>query len=158
MLVESFEEGHSISAYVRNPGKHTRPLADLGMNCYLKMLLKDNFVHADMHPGNILVRFDNARTLIERLGQMLRRERIPHLVLLDTGMIAELSASDKDNLVHFFKAVSHKDGAELAQRILDFAPDQPCPVRVGLWGEGFVDFGWGDVNQVGAYYHQPSSG
>ncbi len=111
-----------------------------------------------MHPGNILVRFDNARTLIERLGQMLRRERIPHLVLLDTGMIAELSASDKDNLVHFFKAVSHKDGAELAQRILDFAPDQPCPVRVGLWGEGFVDFGWGDVNQVGAYYHQPSSG
>lgn len=56
VLVESFEEGCSISAYVKNPGRHTRPLADLGMNCYLKMLLKDNFVHADMHPGNILVR------------------------------------------------------------------------------------------------------
>ena len=25
--------------------------ADLGMNCYLKMLLRDNFVHADLHPG-----------------------------------------------------------------------------------------------------------
>lgn len=74
------------------------------------------------------VRFDNARTLIERLGQMLKRERIPHLVLLDTGMIAELSAQDKDNLVHFFKAVTCKDGAMLARRILAFAPDQPCEV------------------------------
>lgn len=75
------------------------------------------------------VRFDNARTLIERLGQMLKRERIPHLVLLDTGMIAELSARDKDNLVNFFKAVTCKDGAMLARRILEFAPDQPCAVR-----------------------------
>lgn len=78
------------------------------------------------------VRFDNARTLIERLGQMLKRERIPHLVLLDTGMIAELSARDKDNLVHFFKAVTCKDGAALARRILEFSPDQPCAVRCAV--------------------------
>ena len=28
----------------------------LGVDTYLKMLLQDNFVHTDLHPGNILVR------------------------------------------------------------------------------------------------------
>ena len=28
----------------------------LGVDTYLKMLLEDNFVHTDLHPGNILVR------------------------------------------------------------------------------------------------------
>jgi hypothetical protein len=28
----------------------------LGVDAYLQMLLRDNFVHTDLHPGNILVR------------------------------------------------------------------------------------------------------
>ena len=28
----------------------------LGVDAYLKMLLVDNFVHTDLHPGNIFVR------------------------------------------------------------------------------------------------------
>ncbi len=28
----------------------------LGVDAYLKMLLIDNFVHTDLHPGNIFVR------------------------------------------------------------------------------------------------------
>ena len=26
-------------------------MAGLGLNCYLQMLLKDNFSHAELHPG-----------------------------------------------------------------------------------------------------------
>ncbi|KAK9459175.1 ABC1 family-domain-containing protein [Lipomyces oligophaga] len=32
-------------------------IADMGLNAFLNMLLIDNFVHADLHPGNIMVRF-----------------------------------------------------------------------------------------------------
>lgn len=32
-------------------------IAALGLNAFLKMLLLDNFTHADLHPGNIMVRF-----------------------------------------------------------------------------------------------------
>ena len=55
--MESFEEGQLISRYVNNPGNpHNVKLAGIGLDSYLKMLLKDNFIHADLHPGNILVR------------------------------------------------------------------------------------------------------
>ena len=60
--MESFEEGQLISRYVNNPGNpHNVKLAGIGLDSYLKMLLKDNFIHADLHPGNILVRCGTAR-------------------------------------------------------------------------------------------------
>lgn len=37
--------------YVGTPFPHNRKLADLGLHCYLKMLLKDNFIHADLVGG-----------------------------------------------------------------------------------------------------------
>jgi hypothetical protein len=48
VLVETFEEGELISSYVGTTGPHNKKLADLGLHCYLKMLLKDNFIHADL--------------------------------------------------------------------------------------------------------------
>ena len=64
----------------------------------------DNFIHADMHPGNILV----------RVSQNKSRKRLfkskPHVVFLDVGMTAELSGSDRVNLLEFFKAVARRDG------------------------------------------------
>jgi len=45
-------QGRLISTYVNSPGnRYNKAVADLGLNCYLKMLLNDNFIHADLHPG-----------------------------------------------------------------------------------------------------------
>lgn len=48
-------------------------LASLGLRGFLQMLLWDNFVHADLHPGNILVRFIEMPREIPRtfVGQVL---------------------------------------------------------------------------------------
>ena len=32
-------------------------LSDLGCRAILKMVFFDNFIHGDLHPGNLLVRF-----------------------------------------------------------------------------------------------------
>ena len=84
-----------------------RVLADLGCKALLKMMLSDNFVHADLHPGNILVRMDAPVVGTGLLGSLLprrlRRPR-PHIVLLDCGMTATLSDRNKHNLYRFFEA------------------------------------------------------
>lgn len=41
-----------------NFGKNlSKEISDKGLDAFLQMLILDNFVHADLHPGNMLVRF-----------------------------------------------------------------------------------------------------
>ena len=35
-----------------------KKVALCGVQSYLKMLMVDNFIHADLHPGNVLVRME----------------------------------------------------------------------------------------------------
>lgn len=120
VLVETYEKGESVSRYVDDDDelvgsdRTKRFLADVGTRALLKMLLEDNFIHADMHPGNILVRETPGNTK-------------PHVVFLDVGMTAELSRSDQLNLREFFKAVAVRDGRTAAECTLKFSKNQNCP-------------------------------
>lgn len=127
VLVESFEEGDHISSYLGTDGAHNKRLAYLGMTCYLKMLLRDNFIHADLHPGNILVRLEQAApgSLAGRVGSVFGWDlTVPRLVLLDVGMTARLTGDDQRNLVGFFSSLTSMDGDALAKSILDFAEEE----------------------------------
>ena len=58
VLVEEFAQGIPLSDFMENGGGiFQREIADEGLDAFLRMLLLDNFVHADLHPGNIMVRF-----------------------------------------------------------------------------------------------------
>lgn len=74
-----------------------------------------------MHPGNILVR---AQT--KRANKGLFKSK-PHVIFLDVGMTAELSGSDRTNLLNFFKAVALRDGRTAAECTLRLSKNQNCP-------------------------------
>lgn len=82
----------------------------------------DNFIHADMHPGNILVRVSQRKAPSKGLFKSR-----PHVIFLDVGMTAELSKNDRVNLLEFFKAVALRDGRSAAECTLKLSKQQNCP-------------------------------
>lgn len=123
VLVETFEHGESVAHYVDGLEGHERfktALAHIGTHALLKMLLVDNFIHADMHPGNILVRVKHGRRKRETKTK-------PHVVFIDVGMTAELSKTDRITLLEFFKAVARRDGRRVAECTLQLSKRQSCP-------------------------------
>ena len=59
VLMQTFEEGMHISTYMDLDQDAARraAVADVGSHCMLNMMLVHNLIHSDLHPGNILVRW-----------------------------------------------------------------------------------------------------
>ncbi|XP_069663642.1 uncharacterized aarF domain-containing protein kinase 2 isoform X3 [Haliaeetus albicilla] len=98
----------------------------------------DNFVHADLHPGNILVQglahvgtsckeqtaiVDLCDTLVVEVQPPLRQLC---LVLLDAGIVAELQSTDMQNFRAVFTAVVQGQGERVAELILHHARANQC--------------------------------
>jgi aarF domain-containing kinase len=106
VLVETFEEGMPLQQYVAGMPDDAS-LAEVGCHMFLKMLFEDNFVHSDLHPGNVLVR---------------RVKGVPKLVVLDPGLVTVLSPAERDNFISLFAAVACGDGELGATLMLDRMP------------------------------------
>ena len=79
-------------------------LARGGAQCILKMVFVDGFVHADLHPGNII---------LSRDGRM---------VLIDFGVVTEIPPDLMRPWVELFMALSQQNGAEAARLFYVNAP------------------------------------
>ncbi|KAI4333747.1 hypothetical protein L6164_018517 [Bauhinia variegata] len=125
VLVETYEQGDSVLHYVDELEGHEQiksSLAHIGTHALLKMLLVDNFIHADMHPGNILVRLREGKSSRPQLFKPR-----PHVIFLDVGLTTELSKRERGNLLQFFKAVALQDGHTAAECTLRLSKQQNCP-------------------------------
>ncbi|KEG14682.1 ubiquinone biosynthesis protein [Trypanosoma grayi] len=82
MLVETFCKGEPASnEFLAAQEEHVRDiLAHKGLNTWCKMLLHDNFVHGDMHPGNILIDVSDPHD--------------PHVSLIDVGLCQRITPEE----------------------------------------------------------------
>ncbi|XP_077423339.1 putative aarF domain-containing protein kinase 2 [Vanacampus margaritifer] len=146
ILVETFEESEPISEYLRaeTPQGVKHRIARMGVDTLLKMVFVDNFVHADLHPGNVLVQRcgpavassdaaggERGKTTLTDLWDTVvvsvRPEPCPfQLVLLDAGIVAQLSGRDLDNFKAVFTAVVRRQGERVAELILHHARANEC--------------------------------
>ncbi|XP_040894613.1 uncharacterized aarF domain-containing protein kinase 2 [Toxotes jaculatrix] len=149
ILVETFEESEPISSYLRSeiPQEVKQRIARMGVDTLLKMVFVDNFVHGDLHPGNILVQYrgplagssdstgikgeSQGKTTLTDLWDTVvvsvRPDPYPiQLVLLDAGIVAQLSDHDLANFKAVFTAVVQRQGERVAELILHHARANEC--------------------------------
>ncbi|XP_016426202.1 uncharacterized aarF domain-containing protein kinase 2 [Sinocyclocheilus rhinocerous] len=138
VLVETYEESEPISKYLSSdvPEEIKQRIARMGVDLLLKMVFVDNFVHGDLHPGNILVKGGQGEApqdratltdLCDTVVVSMRPTPPPlQLVLLDAGIVAQLSEADQRNFRAVFTAVVLKQGERVAELILHHARANEC--------------------------------
>lgn len=136
VLVETFCEGTPIMEYTKDgvEKKAREQLAMLGLSTTLKMIFLNDFVHGDLHPGNILVSGE-----------------YPNLVLnlLDCGLVLEMGPDQHVNLVKILGAFVRKDGRLAGQLMVDLkAESQATPYDVEMFVNGIEQICIMDEDQV----------
>ena len=82
-------------------GADFKVLAERGVEIFFKQVFRDNFFHADMHPGNIQVQLDNPAR--------------PRYIGLDFGIVGSLTPEDQRYLAENFLAFFNQDYRRIAE-------------------------------------------
>ncbi len=113
VLVMEFIEGFKILDFKKTQFEPRR-LGQIGFRVMLKMVFADGFVHADLHPGNLLV---------TPQGQV---------ALLDLGLVAELDDEHRTAFARYFAAWSTGDGKTMADIMVRHSPSPHIQDPVGF--------------------------
>ena len=103
VLTMSYLPGIKINdrSTLESCGLDLKEINYLGISCYLQQLLQDGFFQADPHPGNMAVTPEGS------------------IIFYDFGMMAEVAAIDKDQMIKTFFAVLRKDTPVLVETLID---------------------------------------
>jgi ubiquinone biosynthesis protein len=104
VLTMGFVRGAKVLEAPAKAGADAGRLARIGFRTLLKMVFADGFVHADLHPGNILV---------DDRGKV---------IILDLGLTAELDGHAKGTFAKFFAAWANQDGKQMARLMFEGSP------------------------------------
>jgi ubiquinone biosynthesis protein len=85
---------------LRARGANIRKLAENGVEIFFTQVFRDNFFHADMHPGNIFVQIDDPDN--------------PRYAAVDFGIVGTLQTRDQHYLAENFMAFFDRNYARVA--------------------------------------------
>ncbi|GAA5971763.1 hypothetical protein JCM11641_001505 [Rhodosporidiobolus odoratus] len=111
VLTEEFEDAVPLEAFLNNGGgAFDHRIANLGLDAFLNMLLIDNFVHSDLHPGNIMIKFfkPSTRSVLSSLWATWHDKPEPDAA----------DASDNvhgQEIVHHLRSLQHDRSAWLTE-------------------------------------------
>ena len=126
VLVESFMSGIPLKEVVKNSDATLKDvIAKKGMRAFLQMMLIDNFVHADMHGGNVMVKIEGEINP-NSFAYKRQLENNVHLVLLDAGLVASLQRRERHNFKALFDCLRRGDGRQGARLMLEGSAESHC--------------------------------
>ena len=128
-----------LYGYELMPIRLSKFIVTTGLSLYLKMLLVDNLMHADLHPGNIMLecqifgeKYGDISPLaslvdvpvggasIEKIPKYMKKNFYGHVTLVDAGMVAQLDDDESTNFIGLISALGEGDGRAAAKAIMRF--------------------------------------
>lgn len=152
MLIEEFIDGVPVKYFIVPESRHlnddnedhprlllNRRVAAYGLQAFLKMMVDDNFLHADLHPGNLMVEMRNQHGELFQFAKydsenddndvvetaMRLGYTRPTIVFLDTGLTTSLTQESLENFLDLFTAVVDGDGRRVARLMVERSPRRP---------------------------------
>ena len=115
---ESDDESSVWSGYDLLPVKMARFVVSTGLAVYLKMLLVDNLMHADLHPGNIMLDMNGDVSAHPAVSVKADGNRV---TLVDAGMVAQLTDDESAVFIGLLASLGEGNGREAAGFALQFS-------------------------------------
>lgn len=105
VLIESFCEGVPVLQFVKENSNNQKLLSEMclvGIRTVCQMIFLDNFMHGDLHPGNIFINSKDRK-----------------FVLLDAGIATEYSETDHELIVSILSSFIRADGRKAGRLMID---------------------------------------
>ncbi|KAJ7597574.1 hypothetical protein C8J56DRAFT_818197 [Mycena floridula] len=118
LLVEEYENALPLELFLKNGGgPFDEQVATVGLDAFLNMLLLDNFVHSDLHPGNIMIKFCKPATTRYLLKNLFNSfyNSIFHHNSTDLPLIPPPDYSESDEIVSKLRDLSNDRPSWLAE-------------------------------------------